>query len=292
MRRMRRAEDEVGGRAWERVPLWAVWLVTAVSVAGFATFGVHPSLVARLGGARAAEVYAAAFSVLPRAQVLAAFAAFAALLTLRVGRAWVPAAAALYLASLCSELAGTTWGVPFGEYGYRSALGWMWLGRVPAVIPLSWFYMAVPSYALVRRLLRRGGGAPGPAAEVLLGAALLTAWDLALDPAMSAATSYWWWGERGVYYGMPLLNLLGWFVTGVVLTGLLAAFRTERWLERVPTGALVSFWGANLALALGMCAAAGLWGAWLATALGLALVYGLTALPGRLRGAALAEGRA
>ena len=51
---------------------------------------------------------------------------------------------------------------------------------------------------------------------------LLLAWDLALDPAMSYATRYWIWGDEGPYYGMPWLNLFGWYVTGVVLMAVLS----------------------------------------------------------------------
>jgi uncharacterized membrane protein len=54
-------------------------------------------------------------------------------------------------------------------------------------------------------------------AAVLLGTALLVAWDLLLDSAMSKVISYWIWGESSSYYGMPWMNLLGWGVTGLVL---------------------------------------------------------------------------
>ena len=61
---------------------------------------------------------------------------------------WVPAFGALYLISLSAELMGTTRGIPFGEYSYSAILAPMWGGHVPVIIPLSWFCMAVPSYAL------------------------------------------------------------------------------------------------------------------------------------------------
>jgi uncharacterized membrane protein len=229
---------------------------SAVALAGYATFGRHPELLARLG--EGAAFYGQAFVLFARGQVLLAGAVLGLVLVRHAGWRWLPALAAVYALSLASELAGTTWGVPFGEYGYTSLLGWAWLERVPALIPLSWFCMAVPSYALARLRYPGRGQAGG---RVLLGSLILLAWDLSLDPAMSYATRYWWWGESGPYYGMPLLNLAGWYVTGVVLMLALQALRAERWLSTVPVSVLAGYYGANLLLPVGMSAAAGLWGA-------------------------------
>jgi putative membrane protein len=117
---------------------------------------------------------------------------------------------AVYLVSLASELMGTGLGVPFGPYSYTSLLGPKWFELVPLLIPLSWFTMTWACWVIARR---RVSGLPA----ILLGTALLVAWDLLLDPAMSKVTSYWVWGEAGSYYGMPWSNLFGWGVTGLVL---------------------------------------------------------------------------
>jgi len=68
-------------------------------------------------------------------------------------------------------------------------------------------------------------------------------------------------------------------VTGVALMSVLAALRAESWTVRVSPRWWAGFYGANLVLPLGMCAAAGLWGAVAATlfvlttiAVGLVLV--------------------
>ena len=89
---------------------------------------------------------------------------------------------------------------------------------------------------------------------------MLLSWDLALDPAMSHATKYWVWGDgaSGPYYGMPWLNLFGWYVTGVVLMLVLEWRRADTWLDKIPIQWLSGFYAANLALSLGICAAAGL----------------------------------
>ena len=118
--------------------------------------------------------------------------------------------ASVYLVSLVGELLGTTYGIPFGAYSYTALLGVKWVDRVPLLIPLSWFTMSWACWVIARQ---RSAGL----SAILFSTALLVAWDLLLDPAMSKVTSYWIWGERGSYYGMPWMNLLGWCVTGFVL---------------------------------------------------------------------------
>ena len=234
--------------------LIALYLFTAVSIAGFAVFGLNPERLAGLNPS-AIEFYSISFRFFAVGQVALAGLVMILFLVRHTGLKWLTAFLTLYAISLASELLGTTFGIPFGAYSYSAVLKPMWLDRVPVGIPLSWFYMAVPSYAIAMSLLR------GQTAvrRIALASFILLAWDLALDPAMSSATKYWEWGEAGPYYGMPLLNLFGWYVTGVVLMGALAALKSDEWITRLPVPWLASFFGANLLLALGMCAAAGLW---------------------------------
>jgi uncharacterized membrane protein len=150
---------------------------------------------------------------------------------------------AVYVVSLASELLGTAYGIPFGAYSYTALLGAKWFDRVPLLIPLSWFTMSWACWVIARR---RAAGV----AAVLLGTALLVAWDLLLDPAMSKVTSYWIWGESGSYYGMPWMNLLGWGVTGLVLFIILSK------LAPAPNGEVrFTIWVylINFALPLGFC---------------------------------------
>lgn len=242
-----------------QVGLSVLYGFTLLALLGYATFGRHPELLARVPGV--AGLYGPAFRFFAVGQVWLSGLVLAAFLTARVGARWLPALGALYALSLGSELLGTGVGIPFGEYRYSELLAPMWLGLVPVVIPLSWFCMAVPSYALARAALP----GRGVAARVLLGSWVLLGWDLALDPAMSHATTYWVWGDTGAYYGMPWSNLLGWYLTGVVLMGALAGLRADRWLRGLPLRWLALYYAANLLLPLGMSAAAGLWGAVLAT---------------------------
>jgi uncharacterized membrane protein len=226
--------------------------LTAAAAAGYATFALHPERLATVPDG--AAVFGAALRFFPPAHIVAGALALGAILTWRVRAAWVTAAALLYLISLGSELLGTTVGLPFGPYRYTEGLGIKWFDHVPVLIPVSWVVMALPSYALATRWLSSGG-----AGRIVAASALLVGWDLALDPAMSRLMPYWVWGSEGPYYGMPLLNLAGWGVTGFALMSALSALRVDRWLVRVPTAPLAGIYAANLALPVAMAAAAGLW---------------------------------
>lgn len=273
---------------WSRAGLWALCAFTAFTLLGYASFGLHPNLLMRVP--QVAGLYGIAFRFFAVSHVLIAGAVLVLFLSLHAGTRWLPAFATLYAISLSSELLGTSLGIPFGEYSYTPLLGVKWFGLVPLVIPLSWFFMALPSYALALRALPEPGMT---ARRVLLASLILVSWDLALDPAMSHATRYWEWGETGPYYGMPLLNLLGWYVTGLLLMGALAALRSEGWIRALPHRWLGGFYLANLALPLGMSLAAGLWGAVAGTVLALVASYGAARLlAGRSPAARLVEVRA
>ena len=248
------------------IGLIALYLFTAASVAGFAIFGLHPERLSGLNPS-ALQFYTMSFRFFAVGQVALAGLVMIFFLLHRVRFSWVKAFLALYAISLTSELLGTTFGIPFGAYSYSAVLEPMWLDRVPVGIPLSWFYMAVPSYAIATAMMR------GQSAVRRIGLAsfVLLAWDLALDPAMSSATRYWEWGDTGPYYGMPMLNLFGWYLTGIVLMGALAALESDKWIDRLPVSWLAGFYGANLLLAVGMCVAAGLWIAVMFTVAALAV---------------------
>ncbi|MET0662707.1 MAG: carotenoid biosynthesis protein [Ilumatobacteraceae bacterium] len=108
------------------------------------------------------------------------------------------------------EGVGTATGVPFGRYEYTDALRPR-VGRVPAIVPLAWFAMAVPAREVAHAAI---GPRSGRTSRVVVGAAALTAWDLFLDPQM-VGEGYWRWARRGWYRGIPLGNYVGWFATGL-----------------------------------------------------------------------------
>src|SRR5687768_17209247 len=250
----------------------ALFVVTALAAAGYAVFALHPERLAAVPSA--AAVYGHALRLFPPGHVVAGVVVLGVILTRRAGTAWVPAAGALYLLSLLSELLGTTVGLPFGPYRYGDGLGIKWFDHVPVLVPASRFMMALPSFALATRWVTTHR-----VWRLVAATGLLVSWDLALDPAMSLLMPYWVWESDGPYYGMPLLNLVGWYVTGFALMAALALLKVDRWLDRVPTPALFGVYSANLALPVVMAAAAGLWPA--ATLAVVPIAYAATAARAR-----------
>ena len=168
------------------------------------------------------------------------------------------------LLSLSSELIGTGTGWPFGNYAYTDFLGYKVLGRVPFTIPLSWFYLGLAAYMLGTLLASRIGGRLTFWA-LFFGVWLLTAWDLVLDPAMadpSLRVQFWTWHESGPYFGMPVQNLVGWSVTGLLYMGLSRLLWQQNMtpVELAPTAWFpFAVYAANLIFAMALSLGAGLW---------------------------------
>lgn len=161
---------------------------------------------------------------------------------------------------LIFEWIGETTGWPFSPYHYTELLGWKIGGRVPALIPLAWYMMFYPSY-IIANLLAEGGPVPQVGGRVrivwvsLMSAAVMTAWDLTMDPVMSyrgpdpdraviddpmadVGTPAWIWAENGEHFGVPLQNYFGWMLTAFVVFVLYRWWETK--LETAPKHGMCS----------------------------------------------------
>lgn len=121
------------------------------------------------------------------------------------------------------EAVGLATGFPYGRYRYGTGLGPALLG-VPFLVPLAWLMMAWPSRVLADRLTHGVPASLRPAARVLVAAAVFAAWDVVLDPQMVQA-GYWTWASPSPdlpgIATVPLTNLAGWLLAGLVLMALL-----------------------------------------------------------------------
>ena len=258
----------------ERVALLVLGAFTAVSVVGYGLFGLHPERLP--DHPLALAIFNGAFTGFARLHVLLSALVLFLVLTLRARARWIPGFVAVALAAFLSEHLGTGTGVPFGAYEYTGLLGPRVLDRVPALIPISWFTMALPAFLLAHG---RFAGAESRAKRLAFATGLLVLWDLALDPAMSFLTPYWSWEASGAYYGMPAVNLLGWTAVGLLLMGILEVTRAASWGEGVPRRWLGAYYLLVLAMPLGMLVAAGLWLAVVTTLAALLVAAGILGLP-------------
>jgi uncharacterized membrane protein len=195
------SEQVDGGRRWFDV-------VEAVAGATTVAAMIATPLLPQRGAAR---------KVLSSIVVTGLFATTTAnaVRTWGVARAGTAAGAIAVLTGVV-ERVGTQTGLPFGRYSYTNALRPQ-IAHVPAIVPLAWFAMSLPSREAAHAAL---GEQSTVGTRLALGSAAMTAWDLFLDPQM-VGESYWAWARRGVYRGIPLSNFLGWFVTGLGVMALL-----------------------------------------------------------------------
>jgi putative membrane protein len=125
-------------------------------------------------------------------------------------RAWKPLLAAALLGFIF-ELIGMHTGLPFGRYAYTSTLAPSLFG-VPPAIGFAWLILI----DFVRGLT----GSP------ILGALLMAAIDLVIDPLAAGPLRYWHWFDHGPYFGIPTLNFAGWVLVSAVILALIP--QTER----------------------------------------------------------------
>jgi carotene biosynthesis associated membrane protein len=160
--------------------------------------------------------------------------------------------------SAAAELTGTKTGWPFGGYEYTSFLGPKLFGRVPAAIPLSWFYMGFAALILADAIV-----AGRLVWSILLGTWLLVTWDLVLDPSMAAPNlqyiHFWIWHETGPYFGMPLRNLAGWFATGLLFIAVGRCAWRERRAPSVRVAIPYAVYAINIVWSMILSVAAGMW---------------------------------
>ena len=120
-------------------------------------------------------------------------------------------------------------GFPFGHYHYSDNLGPK-LFLVPLLIGLAYLGMGYLSWTVARLIL----SGVRPAADrflalPLFASFLMVSWDLTFDPIASTIAQSWVWRDGGGYFGVPVSNFLGWYLTVYVFFQLFALYQNSRW---------------------------------------------------------------
>ena len=157
------------------------------------------------------------------------------------------------------EIIGESTGFPFGDYHYTDTLGPA-LFDVPLALISAWIVVTAFVFGLLVRLgIRRRWW-------VLAGPALMVLTDLVLEPIATGPMDAWIWDDSGSYYGVPMLNFVGWFLVSIPIFLLLTLFsRANRRGFAVPASVIVFFialaavnliWGPLLIALVGVAFAA------------------------------------
>lgn len=147
-----------------------------------------------------------------------------------------------FVISLLFESLGVATGWVYGPYHYTDLLGPKFLGLVPYIIPLAWFMMMYASFVIAQVLI--------PAyknrfVHLLVCAAVagvvMTAWDLMMDPLMVAG-GHWVWEIQGAYFGIPVHNYIGWWLTTFVTVACFLLLWPRQQREAQPAEPLPATW--------------------------------------------------
>jgi putative membrane protein len=134
------------------------------------------------------------------------------------------------------EFVGSRTGFPFGDYHYTDVLRPQ-IGHVPVIIPLAWLMMLPPAWAVATRIV---GTEAAVWLHALVAGLAFAAWDLFLDPQM-VKWDFWRWNRTGRYFGIPLINFFGWFVSAFFIT--LVAHLLVPGVVRTPGAVLILVYG-------------------------------------------------
>jgi putative membrane protein len=136
-------------------------------------------------------------------------------------------AAGLVISNILENLSIQT-GFPFGHYHYT---GGGKIFQVPWFIGPAYLATGYLAWVVATVLLgdvRRNSPWPTTIGTPIIGAFAMTAWDLALDPATSTINHAWIWDNGGGFFGVPLVNFLGWTFTVYLFMQIFALYLRSR----------------------------------------------------------------
>lgn len=118
---------------------------------------------------------------------------------------------ALGFYALLIESSAIHTGFPYGDFIYNDLLGEKVFGLTPWTVAFAWPPILLLAYWFTRSL---PGLNLGSKTWKLYGLTAVIAMvvDLVLDPA-AVYLGFWNWREPGFYYGVPLVNFLGWLLS-------------------------------------------------------------------------------
>ncbi|MFN0139042.1 MAG: isopentenyl-diphosphate Delta-isomerase, partial [Pyrinomonadaceae bacterium] len=119
--------------------------------------------------------------------------------------------------ALVIETSAIITGFPYGHFGYSELLGYKLFGYAPWTIFLAWTPLVIAAYAIAARLFDHA------VVRIVSTAAFLVVFDLVLDPG-AVKLGFWRYEGGGEFYGVPLSNFIGWFISGAIAAIVLEIF--------------------------------------------------------------------
>jgi putative membrane protein len=131
-----------------------------------------------------------------------------------------------FLISWSIETASMAMGFPFGNYHYTDLLG-VKIGTVPLAIMAAYFvagYLAWTMGTIFLGDLGTGIEKRNLFLVPFVASFIMVMWDFCFDPISSTINGAWIWEDGGAYYGVPISNYLGWYLTVFVIYQVFALY--------------------------------------------------------------------
>ena len=135
-----------------------------------------------------------------------------------------------FLVSNIMENLSILTGFPFGHYYYTANLGPK-LFLVPLLIGPAYFGTGYVAWTLANVILDEPDRRRDITSLVglpVVAAFIMTSWDVCFDPILSTVAHDWIWRNGGGYFGVPLVNYLGWYLTVFIYYQLFAVYLAGR----------------------------------------------------------------
>jgi uncharacterized membrane protein len=113
------------------------------------------------------------------------------------------------------ENIGVITGFPYGRYYFTDVMGPK-LFNVPIMLGLAYLGMGYLSWTLACTILRSARSSIRGSLIIVVhvvASFVMVAWDLAMDPIWGTVLHAWIWQRGGPYFGVPISNFVGWYLT-------------------------------------------------------------------------------
>ncbi|MDR1061592.1 MAG: carotenoid biosynthesis protein [Clostridiales bacterium] len=121
-------------------------------------------------------------------------------------------------------------GFPFGKYHYNSVIGN--IDRVPFAVGIIYISVSYLSWSLGSLILNRADRHLNKKLNIVAlpaaSAFIMCQFDLVIDPITSTYRNAWVWENGGGFFGVPLVNFLGWYLTCYIFMQLFALYLAKR----------------------------------------------------------------
>lgn len=99
-------------------------------------------------------------------------------------------------------------GVPYGYFRYSERMGFLLYDMVPLSLAFGYLPILLGSITVASQI-----DSYSRFRFTVIGTIINLLIDLVLDPA-SVSNEFWFWKNPGWYYGVPIVNYIGWIFTG------------------------------------------------------------------------------